>query len=45
MFRQASQRVILLRRSANMAYDQMKLEALEDVAGECKDPDKLAKSG
>ena len=31
--------------SANMAYGQVKLEALGDVGGEYEDPDKLARSG
>ena len=31
--------------SANMAYGQVKLEALGDVGGEYEDPDRLARSG
>jgi hypothetical protein len=31
--------------SANMAYGQVKLEALGDVGGEYEDPDKLSRSG
>ncbi len=31
--------------SANMAYGEVKLEALGDVGGEYEDPDKLAGSG
>jgi hypothetical protein len=31
--------------SANMAYGEVKLEALGDIGGEYEDPDKLARSG
>ena len=31
--------------SANMAYGQVKLEALGDIGGEYEDPDRLARSG
>ena len=31
--------------SANVAYGEVKLEALGDVGGEYEDPDKLARSG
>ena len=31
--------------SANMAYGQVKLEALGDVGGEYEDPDRLARPG
>ena len=31
--------------SANVAYGQVKLEALGDVGGEYENPDKLARSG